>query len=75
MKKEKLSVRDLCITALFAAVTAICAQIAIPIPFSPVPISFGSVHGVYFPASPLRGALTGLLSCTWCCGASCIWRV
>ena len=43
MKKEKLSVRDLCITALFAAVTAICAQIAIPIPFSPVPISFGMV--------------------------------
>ena len=46
MKKEKLSVRDLCITALFAAVTAICAQIAIPIPFSPVPISFGMV-GLY----------------------------
>lgn len=46
MKKEKLSVKDLCITALFAAVTAICAQIIIPLPFSPVPISFGMV-GLY----------------------------
>lgn len=46
MKKEKLSVRDLCISAFFAAVTAICAQIIIPLPFSPVPISFGMV-GLY----------------------------
>lgn len=46
MKKKELPVRDLCITALFAAVTAICAQIIIPIPFSPVPISFGMV-GLY----------------------------
>ncbi len=46
MKKEKLSVRDLCLTAIFTAVTTVCAQIVIPIPFSPVPISFGMV-GVY----------------------------
>lgn len=47
--KEKLSTKDLCFTAIFAAVTAICAQIAIPVPFSPVPISFGMV-GLYVTA-------------------------
>lgn len=47
--KEKLSTRDLCYTAFFTAVTAICAQIAIPLPFSPVPISFGMI-GLYVAA-------------------------
>ena len=46
MKKEKLSVRELCLIAIFVALTAVCAQIAIHLPFSPVPISFGMV-GVY----------------------------
>ncbi|MCL2496606.1 MAG: biotin transporter BioY [Clostridiales bacterium] len=43
---KKLRVRDLCLIALFTSVTAVMAQIAIPIPFSPVPISCGMV-GVY----------------------------
>ena len=43
---KKLRVRDLCLIALFTAITAVMAQIAIPVPFSPVPISCGMV-GVY----------------------------
>lgn len=44
--RERISIRDLSLTAFFTALTAVLAQIAIPIPFSPVPISFGMV-GVY----------------------------
>ena len=40
------SAKDLSIIAIFSAITAVLAQIAIPLPFSPVPISFGLV-GVY----------------------------
>lgn len=43
---KKLSVRELCLIALFTALTAVMAQIAVPIPFSPVPISFGMI-GIY----------------------------
>lgn len=46
MKKGKLTVRDLCVAGIFAALTAVCAQIAIPLPFTPAPISLGIV-GVY----------------------------
>ena len=49
MKKEKLSTRDLCITAIFTALTAVLAQIAIPLPFTSSPISFGMV-GLYISA-------------------------
>lgn len=41
--KSSLSAKELSIIAFFAALTAILAQIAIPIPFTPVPISFGLV--------------------------------
>lgn len=46
MKKEKLSVKDLCLTAIFITLTIIFAQISIPVPFSPIPISFCMI-GVY----------------------------
>ena len=38
-----LSPKELSIIALFAVLTAVLAQIAIPLPFTPVPISFGLV--------------------------------
>ena len=41
--KKPLDVKALAIAALFAAITAILAQIAIPLPFTPIPISFGLV--------------------------------
>jgi len=41
--KTALSARDISIIAIFAAITAMLAQIAIPLPFTPVPISFGLV--------------------------------
>ena len=41
--KAMLSARELSIIAFFSAITAVLAQISIPIPFTPVPISFGLV--------------------------------
>ena len=41
--KVVFSARELCIIAIFAAMTAVLAQIAIPLPFTPMPISFGLV--------------------------------
>ena len=52
-ERNRLSIQDLCLIAIFAALTAILAQIAIPLPFSPVPLSFGMV-GVYFSGILLR---------------------
>lgn len=47
MKKKKgkstISIKGLTIIAFFTSLTAVLAQIAIPIPFSPVPISFGLI--------------------------------
>ena len=45
MKKAKptLSARELAIIAVFAVITAVLSQIAIPLPFTPMPISFGLV--------------------------------
>lgn len=43
MKKQKISALELCQIAIFTALTAILAQIAIPLPFTPMPISFGMV--------------------------------
>ncbi|WP_310602116.1 biotin transporter BioY [Anaerosporobacter sp.] len=51
--KEKLTTQDLCLSAIFTVLTAVCAQIAIPLPISPVPISFGMV-GVYTAAIFLK---------------------
>ena len=42
-RKSKLTARELAIIPIFAALTAVLSQIAIPIPLSPVPISFGLV--------------------------------
>ena len=41
--KTKFTVREIATIPIFAALTAVLAQIAIPLPFSPVPISFGLV--------------------------------
>ncbi|AMP20608.1 hypothetical protein AZF37_04955 [endosymbiont 'TC1' of Trimyema compressum] len=38
---KKLDIRGMCFIGIFAAVTAILAQIIIPLPFTPVPVSFG----------------------------------
>ena len=40
---KTLPIKELCIISIFAAVTAVMAQIAIPLPFTPMPISFGLV--------------------------------
>lgn len=41
--KKTLTVRELSVISIFTALTAVLAQIAIPLPFTPVPISFGLV--------------------------------
>ena len=44
MKKNAVfSAKELVVIAIFAAITGVLAQIAIPLPFTPVPISFGLV--------------------------------
>ena len=40
--KNKLKLKDLIIYAIFAAVTAICSQITLPLPFTPVMVSLGT---------------------------------
>ncbi|WP_096152894.1 biotin transporter BioY [Bacillus sp. FJAT-45066] len=39
MSKEQLKLRTMIIVALFAAITGVLAQLSIPLPFSPVPIT------------------------------------
>ncbi|MCL2163170.1 MAG: biotin transporter BioY [Oscillospiraceae bacterium] len=51
--KKPLNIRELTLISIFTAVTAVFAQIAVLIPFSPVPISFGLV-GVYITGILLR---------------------
>jgi len=41
--KNTLRAKELAMTGIFTALTAVMAQIAIPLPFTPVPISFGLV--------------------------------
>ncbi|MFL0197166.1 biotin transporter BioY [Clostridium sp. WILCCON 0269] len=55
-----LKIRDITITAIFTALTAILAQISLPLPFSPVPITF-QVMAVYISAIIL-GSRLGALS-------------
>ena len=60
MKNQTVSIRDICTAAVFAALTAVCSQIIIPLPFTPVPISLGMV-GVYAAAillPPRRAVLS-----------------
>lgn len=57
---KKLSVRDMVVVALFAALTTVLSLISIPLPFSPVPIT-GQTLGVML-AGALLGAKLGALS-------------
>jgi len=41
--KQKFSTREISVIAIFTALTAVLAQIAFPLPFTPTPISFGLV--------------------------------
>ncbi len=56
----KLSARELTAVALFTALTAICSQISIPLPFSPVPITL-SIFPIFLGAL-LLGAKCAVLS-------------
>ncbi|MCI8648933.1 MAG: biotin transporter BioY [Anaerotruncus sp.] len=58
MQNQTLQVRNLTLCALFAALTAICSQIAIPIP--PIPINL-ALLSVYL-SGALLGARLGALS-------------
>lgn len=51
--KKSLSTKEFTIIGVFAAVTAILAQIAIPISFSPIPFSLGMI-GVYMTGMLLK---------------------
>lgn len=51
--KPALAAKELAIIAIFTALTAVMAQIAIPLPFTPMPISFGLV-AVYMSGMLLR---------------------
>lgn len=51
--------KELTIVALFAGIMAVLAQVAIPLPFSPVPIT-GQILGLF-----LTGALLGRRLGTW----------
>lgn len=41
--KKRLTAKEISIIGIFTAMTAVLAQIAIPLPFTPMPISFGLV--------------------------------
>ncbi|MBM7615430.1 biotin transporter BioY [Alkaliphilus hydrothermalis] len=55
----KLSTRNMTLVALFAAITAVCSQIAIPLPFSPVPFTL-QVVAVCLAGGILGSKLGGL---------------
>lgn len=43
MRKPLFTAQELCLTALFTALTVVLAQVSIPLPFTPVPITLGLV--------------------------------
>ena len=51
--RRRFKTKEIVIIGIFVAVTAVLAQIAIPIPFSPMPVSFGLV-AVYITGILLR---------------------
>ncbi|MBQ8094478.1 MAG: biotin transporter BioY [Clostridia bacterium] len=51
MSNSRSSARDIAVMALFAALTAVCSQIQIPLPYVPINLALFSVH--------LCGALLG----------------
>lgn len=57
-----MSIRKLTLSALFTGLIALLAQVAIPLPFSPVPLT-GQVIGVML-AAALLGSRAGLLAVT-----------
>lgn len=59
----KFTLKEMTLSALFAAFTAICAQISIPIPFSPVPLTL-SLFAVFMSAvilGPKYGSLSQVI--------------
>lgn len=54
-----MRIKELTVIALFAGIMAVLAQVAIPLPFSPVPIT-GQILGLF-----LTGALLGRRLGTW----------
>jgi len=55
-----MNTKKLILCALFAALTAVCAIIAVPLPFTPVPISLATL--AVFLAGGLLGAKYGVIS-------------
>ncbi|CAB1239177.1 biotin transporter BioY [Clostridium sp. MT-14] len=55
----KFSIKEMSTAAIFTAITAILAQISIPLPFTPVPITM-QVFAVYLSAIILGGRLGAL---------------
>lgn len=53
MRKPFYTVKEICLIALFTALTAVLAQVIIPLPFTPLPVSFGLVAvyltGIFLP--------------------------
>ncbi|MFV0399811.1 MAG: biotin transporter BioY [Oscillospiraceae bacterium] len=60
MKKSILSVRELCTVGIITALNAVLAQIAIPLPFTPIPFSLGMM--AVFIAGILLAPLPALFS-------------
>lgn len=56
----KITIKDICTTAIFTAITAIMAQIAIPLPFSPVPITMQTF--AIFMSAIILGSRLGFMS-------------
>lgn len=54
-----LSLRDLCQVGICTALTCVLSQIAIPLPFTPIPLSFGPV-AVFFTGLLLPPKIAGL---------------
>lgn len=55
-----MKTKQLTLCALFASLTAICAQIVLPLPFTPVPVNLATL--VVLMAGGLLGAKNGLIS-------------
>jgi biotin transport system substrate-specific component len=56
----KLSIKEMTTVAIFSALTAILSQISIPLPFSPVPITF-QILAIYI-SSIILGSKLGAIS-------------
>jgi len=49
---SKFTIKEMCVIAVFAAVTAAVAQVAVPLPFTPVPVALG-VFAIFLVGSVL----------------------